>query len=195
MLVVAYTNKENEVDTLKALTSLESSYTRAPFTQYEDRFMLQGGVSYRTMMYFDLSMLPPLAAVHKAELELVMDPELSRAGNILIDSATVISALTVYDTTDEEGLYVESYAGKETSSNKFIFSSIVYSAEVWTREGGKGNLLLRYGSGSSTPSAATYEERLLLNRLVFYGPTIADSTLMPKLRIIYSTRPDSECNK
>ncbi|MGA2298264.1 MAG: hypothetical protein ABSG15_12020, partial [FCB group bacterium] len=144
--------------------------------------IIQGGVSYRNKMVFDLSMLPPLAAIHGAELDLTLNPAKSYAGNTSLDSiiyAVLLPSTEPYNSSKITGSYY-GYRSSSTS-NLYIFPNMISSIDYWTRYLNKGFLVF-----SAEGIINEYQE---LNRLVFYGNNEADSTKRPKLKIIYSTRP------
>ena len=71
---------------------------------------------------------------------------------------------------------------KLPDSDKFIFTSITSAIETWNRGEGKGFLVFH--------SEGNQNELRELDKLVFYGINNApDSSKMPTLTIIYSTRP------
>lgn len=184
-IVVYYVNAEGKDDTLSTFSANDFSFVCGGKDE-ADFLTIQGGTTYRSDLNFDVTSIPQLAAIHKAELDLTLNASGSKYGNYGLDKA--VRADYILDTLEDESLYARIYSGsKLENSNIYRFTDLASAVEVWTRRGGKGTLVIR-PEGSS-------EEQQQVDRLLFYGINHPDSTLRPKLRIIYSKRPDLKCNK
>jgi hypothetical protein len=180
-LKVLFRGKNNPSDTLELLLSaaVESSFIHSPPTPKED-IVLQGGTSSRCYFTFDFSSLPQNAGIHKATLELRLDPSRCTVGNNGVDS--IITA-HIYDPNIEEmdEPLAAYYAERVKGTNIFKFEALASAIEYWNRISGKMRFVV-LPEGNDL-----YRE---LDRLTFYGLNNPDSSLIPKLRIIYSTRPN-----
>lgn len=179
-LKVLFRRKNNPSDTLELLLSaaVESSFIHSPQTPKED-IVLQGGTSSRCYFTFDFSSLPQNAGIHKATLELTLDPSRCTVGNNGVDS--IITA-HIYDPNIEEmdEPLAAYYAERVKGTNIFKFEALASAIEYWNRISGKMRFVV-LPEGNDL-----YRE---LDKLTFYGLNNPDSSLIPKLRIIYSTRP------
>ncbi len=179
---VIYLDTNNVEDTLWLPAEIDKSF-------YNDNdldtnnFVIQGGISVRGLMYFDISMIPAFSSIHKAELTLTLNLDKSIRGNVGLDS-TLYGQLPA-DTSDydNDANFIRTFSGEKlTDSDKFIFTSITSAIETWNRNNGKGFLVFH--------SEGSQNELRELDKLVFYGVNDApDSSKMPTLNIIYSTRP------
>jgi hypothetical protein len=178
IIETVYTNSEGETDTLKLISAIEFSLfdDNRP---YDEDIVIQGGISLRTRLDFDLSALPDLASVHKSELVLSYNKDKSYWGNNGPDS---VIALRLYDEilpdihTAVPILEWTSYLDDE--NDKYTFESISSAVETWVRTPDK--------KGSIVLLAMPLEEEFRqLDRMVFYG-TDAVPELRPKIKIIYS---------
>lgn len=178
-LEIIYNNSDDELDTLILYTGIEYSLMNAPDVSGDD-MVIQGGVSYRTKLNFDVSMLPDLASIHKSELILNYNPDLSVWGSYGPDS---IIALRLYDDIDPDDYstspILEWSADLQEATTQYKFESISSAIETWNRtEDKKGSIVLL-----ALPTEQEYRQ---LDRMAFYGPNSEKQELRPKIRIIYS---------
>ncbi len=144
---------------------------------------VQGGVSDRFNLTFDLSMIPDEAAIHAAEIEFTFDTTGSYAGNFGFDST--LDAKLFYDSTNQTN-YIEYYGFRlNPTSNIYQFPSITSAIQYFIRHGKKGKLTFMPGTFQT--------EYRQLDRMKFFNIDAADTTKRPVLRIIYSTRPKIRC--
>ncbi len=176
---MVYTGLDNESHTLTLKSANDFSAVNGKEPD-EGMMTSQGAVSYKSRLYFDVSMLPPFAAVHNSELVLTLNEELSRWGNG--GEASLIEADLLADTSLTSDL-LRYYEGKrQEGGNKYVFNTISYAVEVWNRKDGEGFLVI-------VPAGAENLYRKM-DRMVFYPPDYPDSTKRPYLKIVYSKRPD-----
>jgi len=172
---------KNYPDSILSMTmnsSIESSFIYSPNPSQDD-IVLQGGTTSRCTFTFDFSALPPNAGIHKAVLELVLDPTRCDIGNFNMDSIITAEIYDENDTEMSEALSIY-YAERVRGTNIFRFPAVSSAVEYWNRIKGKMKFVIMPESND------LYRE---LDKLTFYGLNNPDSTLIPKLRIIYSTRP------
>jgi hypothetical protein len=144
---------------------------------------VQGGVSDRFSLSFDLSMIPDEAAIHAAEIEFTFDKSGSVAGNFDFD--TTLDAKLYYDTTNLSIFFEYLGYRLSDSTNIYKFPSITSAIQYFIRKGKKGTLTFMPG---------TFEtEYRQLDKMKFYNIDATDTTKRPVLRIIYSTRPKTKC--
>ncbi len=183
-VVVTYLNQEGAADSMAAYTANDISIVCGPKAP-ENFLTVQGALTYRSSLGFDISMIPPLSTIHHAELELTLNPSLSRYGSNGLDS--VLRADFIYDTLSDGDLLISAYQGyRLPNTDRYRFPYLTSAVEYWARRGGKGTLIFR--------PATTSDERLEVDKLTFYDLQ-ADSLLRPKIRIIYSSRNNLNCGK
>jgi hypothetical protein len=132
---------------------------------------VQNGFAYRGAIDFDVSALPLHAAIHKASLQLTIDPSLSRSNSFTADS------LRAYFVTDDGTTltYLESFSERtRVGSAKVYQFSVGPFIQRWIR-----------GSTSRRIVIAGFEESSALDLFSFYGAG-AGKALKPKLTIYYS---------
>lgn len=168
----------SRLDTITLSSGLVSSIIDAP-KPAKKSITLAGGVATRAHLYFDVSKIPSLAAIHKAELVLTWDSSSSVFGNT--GSEYQLQGYFGKDSSyfsNDPAAYIASRP--DSSSRQFVFRSISSAIERWKR--GTANYGLIIGLEGSN-------ELNRLSRLSFYSPLATDTTKRPKLTIIYSTRP------
>ncbi len=177
---IVFTNSENNLDTVIVKSANEAYYVDAPGPEDESILMVQGGIVFRGQLMFDVSgVLPPMASIHKTQLELTLDTLRSVPGNFGLDSILIGGYyVNLYDLNPD----IPYMALRENNSSVFIFPSVTRAVETWNRDNGKGNI----GILSSRQGLSSQEFKLL-DKYVFYGLDAQDSTKRPKLKIIYST--------
>lgn len=182
-----YITRENgDKDTTAEFSAIETSIVNAPWPE-EGTLTIQGAVMYNAQLMFDVSFLPDLASIHRAQLELTIDTARSVWGNNGPDIA--ISADLGRDSVyyPDQTELIRNWSGYlDTLDNKYIFSNIGFALEIWNRSDKAGSLIFRHSLFSDQ-----YHET---DRIVFYGLDAADD-VKPKLTLIYSTRPQLECDE
>ncbi len=181
MLKVYYTRADGGLDSSITRSANDISIVCTPKTD-ENSVIVQGASGYRTEFEFDVSMIPPLSAIHRADFELIMNESKSKFGNHGPDS--VLKIEFIVDSTGEN-YFTRIYEGyREKNSHKYVFNYLASAVEIWNRRGGKGKLILR--------AANIFEEQQQMDRIYFYG--LDDFANKPQLRIIYSKRPTLRCD-
>ncbi|MFA6572304.1 MAG: hypothetical protein WCT77_13840, partial [Bacteroidota bacterium] len=185
-ILVYYKTKTGSRDSVMITSAIDATVVNATSLPPADRIVVQGGVSLRSLMTFNLSSLPNLAAVHSIVLELTKDTDNSYSANYGLDSTLY---MVLKSDTGSAALLKGSYYGYRNYSNKakWIFNDITSAGEYWTRYQKKGYLELM--------AEGLDNEYRQLDRLVFYGMNDPDINNRPKIKIIYSTRPNRNCNK
>jgi hypothetical protein len=172
---VAGTTRDTSVFTLGADTFVGSLDFFAPDPA---RLTLQAGLPIRSTLRFDVSGIPRGAIVNAAELLLVRDPVASRLNRFSGDS--LISGHVLL--TDADTLF-ESDASSAIGGTKDGVAlthtlNLRHAVQSWLR-GPNYGLLLRVSSATEFSSA---------DRYVFYSPQAQDSSLHPRLRIVFATQ-------
>lgn len=181
---IAYLGNDNESHTITLQSANDLSVVSAP-KPAENMITVQGAISYKSRLYFDVSMLPPLVSIHHAELVLSLDASKSEWGNSGAD--TTIQADLLSDTTLTSSVARQFQGERIFGTNKYVFKSIAAAIETWNRREGKGFLVL-----SPLGSENIYRS---MERMVFYGTNESDTSLRPFLKIVYSQRPDFNKNR
>lgn len=139
--------------------------------------VIRNGIAYRPIIGFDVDWtkvpeIPPDAAIHNAVLQLTLDPTRSR-----FNSHTRDSVLAVY--VDKNG-YVESYF-RVSNPPTTVNGRTVYSIAVT-------NFVQRWviERSVSTIAISGLTENSTFDTFAFYGTAAADSTVRPRMNIIYS---------
>ncbi len=176
--IIRFKNDSGTEDSTKLEVVLDGTFFNCSPLNDDKSLAFQGFRTTRGELTFDLNHIPKFASIHRAELELTLDREKSYFGNLAVDSI-------LYAVTFDEGrtgtVLTENYA-KYLGSDKFIFYQFIKPLELWT-------------TGSDTiPRTINLVPRettvyLRPDRFVFFGAD-ADKSKRPKLRVIYSVKPD-----
>ncbi len=179
-ITILFTNNENNPDTLKLKSSIDTYYAKTPEPTNLDDIIMQGVDFYRGQLEFDLGAIPPLSAIHKAQLEIYIKPGENIVSNMGVDSV-IFSGL--YEDIDGISPDIPYFALREAGTDRYEFPSITSSVERWNRSGEtKGTLTFIF-----TRQGVEIQEFKNLDRFVFHGLNAPDS-LKPALKIIYSKR-------
>ena len=132
---------------------------------------VQNGFAYRGAIDFDVSVLPPHAAIHKATLQLTSDPSRTQFNYFTVDS---LRAFFV-DTSGLALTYLESISeGAQIGTAKTYQITVGSFIQRWVAGTGKRRLII-----------AGFEEWSALDLFSLYGAG-ASKSLRPKLTIYYS---------
>jgi hypothetical protein len=138
---------------------------------------VRNGIAYRAIVGFDVDWtrvpeLPPDAAIHNAILEVTLDPSQSR-----FNSHTRDSLIAVYV---DEGGYVESYI-RLSSPPTTVNGRTVYTIGVT-------NFVQRWVIERSVSRIAIsgFTENSTFDTFAFFGTAAADSSVRPRMNVIYS---------
>jgi hypothetical protein len=179
---VKYRRTADTLDTLIISSAIDASVTNSNKPD-EKSLTIQGAVSSRFKINFDVSGIPDEAAVHIAELEMYFDKSNSVSGNYGFDTVLLARLYSDSTYTSYLGDYYASRIDEKTGLYKF--AAITSAIQYWITHGKKGELVF-------LPQGIDNEYREF-DRMVFYGLNEPDSTKRPVLRIIYSTRPKTGC--
>lgn len=175
---IMYRNQNSGLpDSLNMYVAITSSFVKAPPLDSAS-MTIQGATSWRSQLFFDLSMLPQNASILKAQLELSYYPEKSLLGNLPVD--TVLDAGLFLNDSVWKSPYITYYAAYDPNNIKYVFPKINSSLEYWLRHTKQGNLVV---------IPAGWNEYYRLDRITFHGIDDIDTTKRPKLIVIYSKRP------
>jgi hypothetical protein len=159
------------VDTVVVNTSIVAYAAFANNTAWlsdSSHIYVRNGLAYRGSIDFDISGIPAGSPVHKAVLEMTLDPAASK-----LNSLTTDSLFAYFVSTD--GVLTNSYAlGEPTFVNgKKVYSFTVTNfVQYWTKN-----------VNPRTIAVGGYTERSTVDSFVFFG---ASSAFKPKLLITYS---------
>ncbi len=164
----------SRIDTLVVRTGVSRFAARiqdASWISDSTRIYVHNGLSYRGVLEFNISALPAHAAIHRAQLELTLDPSQSR-----FSSYTVDSTVAVYLTDD--GL---------VATNIFGLSESFVSNGMRIHRHPVGQFVQRWVRGATQRKViiAGLAEPDGLDLFTFYGAA-APLSLKPRLSIVYS---------
>jgi hypothetical protein len=168
----------DKIDTVDIPSAFVNTFVESLAPVPDEHLLVQSGALYRSHLFFDMSMIPALATIHKAELVLPWDPTTS-----LLGTSGAPATLNAYFATDTTLLSTDgshAVGTRRTDVNEYLFPNIGSAIERWMREG-RNNGLILYMPVSSELREVT--------RLSLYGVNHPDSTKRPRLTIIYSTKP------
>jgi hypothetical protein len=143
------------------------------------KLYVQGGVVYRSALWFDLSSIPRGAILNSAVLSLDLDYASSHISELVTDTSIAAHLLgdsTTYTsfTTENSSMFGRRVAG---SPSTFEFN-IRPAAQSWVR-GPNYGILIRVPSSREFTTPDLY---------VFDSNTASTPSLRPRLRIVYSTK-------
>lgn len=171
--VIIVANKNNKTDTLSfPLETVSFPDVINPYIP-ADRIVVQNGISFNSIINFDLAKLPPRVIVNDAYLRLKIDLPNSSLKSIssktmqfsmMTDTTTKTNDATSYETLLEDSMTVSIHLTP-------YFQKWNYGTAV------NYGVLLR-----------NVYNVLNLDRFIFYGPGVQDTTLRPKLLIRYTPR-------
>ncbi len=176
-VIRAHYRGKNAKDTVSYMYSALDKVFFKKNIAIDGSIVVQNGANIWSKLQFDLSMIPPNAGIHKAQLDIVLDSANSYHGNNKLD--TIIQALLFKEKNEEKTIFYDYTAAKDPESNLYRFPSLTSAVQKWNLEGGKGQLII-------TPYNMinlAYE----MDKLVFFGPNHPDSSKRPVLKVIYST--------
>lgn len=153
-----------------------------------NKITVEGGRQIRSRLNFDISSIPSLAGIHRAEIELTLDSENSYFGSAVQDSVLRIDYFeNAEDEKQASPLFYFFMKRESANSNKYIAKSLapVFSQMLVT--GRKGSIVFRFNESISEANSA--------NRIVFHGPDDPDASKRPKLRLIYSLLDNKNSGK
>jgi hypothetical protein len=196
---VIYNSKEGTVDTLRMYVEAAAEFAKSPLPP-SDRMILQAGENLRTSISFDISDIPTLAGIVKAEMEIFTDEDNTYYGSFGQDTIISLSLLQDLDGFNDfisdstSFLFNESYTYygfRNDSTSSYVFPSIGSSLELWLRTEYYPSLILSTNIRSILFDVND-NEIFQMDRISFYGPDAEDPDKRPKLTVIYSYLPENE---
>jgi hypothetical protein len=187
---VLYNSKEGTIDTLRMYIEAAADFTHTPSVP-ADRLMIQAGENIRTSIKFDPYVIPRLAGIVKAELELFVDEDNTKFGSFGQDSVITLSLMSDSSTYNYNDSYTY-YGYRNDTTSSYIFPSIGSSLERWLRlEDEYPSLILSTNIRSFIFNVES-NEIYHIDRISFYGLAADDPAKRPRLTIIYSYIPEDE---
>ena len=148
------------------------------FTPNPDRLYTQAGIVYESRLTFDLGFIVRGTIISNAELVLINDP----AETMIATPATrIVTVHRSLSETDSASFSFSSIDGIPTDGQPERYSFNVGALVQSLVRGPNYGITLR-------PSPATITSSL--DRFAFYNATVADSTLRPRLRILYTVEQE-----
>ena len=173
-LLLFFQGSGGVIDTLTVNTGSDRFVATGPAPSWPSdstHIYVQNGFAYRGAIDFDVSMLPPHAAIHKATLQLTSDQSRSQFNYFTVDS---LQAFFV-DTSGLALTYLESISEAAQIGTAKVYQITVGSfVQRWVAGTGKRRLVI-----------AGFEEGSALDLFSLYGAG-ASKALKPKLTIYYS---------
>lgn len=170
-----------------ALSSIQHLYI-ANSTEVDpaDRMIMQGGVVKRPFLTVSFPKLPKLSTVNSATLTLPFDPAGLRLGKDAFaqDSLKIsfTDSLYMYFASTDSALGSYRAVGRRDSvRNVYVFTLLRDYIELWKHGAANHGMTLVQGINSVSDNVSTFD------RFSFYPPTVADTNLRPRLRIVYTT--------
>lgn len=143
---------------------------------------VQSGVPYRSMLKFDVSFLPRGAIVNKAEMLLHRDASTSHATRFTTDTAVAAHVL-VSGSDFTQFQVIDVSMGRRASGTSDLFSfDLRHAVQYWIALPNYGILL----TGPRAIDGLGLDGENTTFDLTTFFSTRADSTLRPRLRILYS---------
>ncbi len=165
-LEILYRHPSGNVDTLYLTAGYAGSFISPADADTTRYLILQPGIAYQPKLSLRLTALPPLAAIHRAELRLTIDSTACWTGN----RERSRTLLLLPSDTNAPG-WVSTTATYDPQSGAFISKTLAPLLEYWFRRQQRGTLIV------SLPATELYGR---LDRLAFLP--------QPQLTIVYSRR-------
>lgn len=175
-ITMKYTDNKDSARTLKLKTAIDASVVCSSEIESDD-IVIRGGTIDKSALFFDLTHIPAESGILHAELELTMDKNKLKLGNMPVDSVIAGGFYfgNVLDTNPSQIVY----GFRKPGTDKYLFPNMVPLIERFIRTGGSGRLVL-YTEGWSLIRRLDY--------LPFYGNKESNIEFRPQLRIVYSAR-------
>lgn len=167
----------DRTDTVALPAAFINTFVESMNPPQPDRITTQGGVIYRSHLFFDIGAIPPLATIHRAELVLTLDPAATQIGRVTVEPKLI--ARFASDSTLKSSDESYALATRRGNSDEYVFPNIAPAVERWLRGEANYGMLLHPETG---------RELSEVNRLVFYDLNHPDPSKRPRLTIVYSVR-------
>lgn len=172
------------LDTLSAFATMDTYYAKLNTPAETDKYItLQGSVTYKNKIKFDLPQLPSNAVMNKAYLEFYVDSTKSDIATISKSKyGSTGSLIHVGLITKATGLEIDTasvnYIARQASPHRNKYAGDITSyAQTWINKGFNYGLLI-----------SVYGEEYDASRLCLLGTGYPDPALRPKLTITYSIK-------
>ena len=175
-IFVNYRDSKDSLNVLELVSGVDVSYLDVPKPDTND-IVIQDGANYWTEVFFDLSMIPKYAGIHKSQFEMYLKPSKCYQGNMPLDS---VLEGDYYSTSTGTATF-QYLAYRDSNTDKYVYPSFTSAIQYWNRTTGKGSIVLMPHS--------TANQARELERLVFYGLNAPEKDKRPVLRVIYSVNP------
>lgn len=177
---ITYKRTADTLDTLILTSAIDASITNSNPPD-EKSLIVQGAVSSRFKLSFDVSRIPDESAIHVAQLDLYQDTSASIFGNLKHDGT--LEARLYTDSTYSSYLYFYTGGNDTSHPELYKFPTLTSAVQYWVSHGKKGELVF-------LPQGLENEYRKF-DKMIFRGINDPDKAKRPALRIIYSTRPNT----
>jgi len=171
--IIIVANKNSKTDTLiYGLETVTLTNTSSP-AFLQDRFIVQNGISYYDILNFNIAKLPSNSIINEAYLRLTLD-----RSNSYINSASSLIMLS--------SMMLDTNAKTNDGSNlqSLLEDSVTVSFRLTP-------FFQKWSNGTTTNYGVTLKngyDVFNLDRFVFYGPGVQDTSKRPKLLIRYTPR-------
>lgn len=169
------------IDTVYVQSAYINTFIESNAALPENKLVIQGGVVSRSRLLFDMSSIPPLATIHRAELVFTWDSASSAFGNSGVPNSVSLRFATGDSLTSADAAYA--VGTRRANSTAYVFPNIGTALERWLRGTKNYGLILHTDAGP---------EIRQLDRMVFYGLRDADIAKRPRLTIVYSVKPTTQ---
>lgn len=171
--VIARNATGTVIDTAKYAAGLDTYVANASsFDVLPDHVYSHGGIAYRSVLKFDLGNIPRGAVINSAELQLDLDPALSKLSRFTSLQKPSVHALTGTDSTLFETIVA---LGSIKTGTTYAFD-IRHQVQLWV--GGRNyGLLLRQADDNEFGG---------LDLFAFFNQNAANPALRPRIHVKYT---------
>lgn len=192
--------------TLTLRNGVSNWIAKYPIQTGPGKLVLAGGMPIRTLMRLNLDSIPPTATIHQAKLTLYINDQETKTGTTgttTFFSGYLADSTTLVDSTYLANNYLQVTASRPAldSTNftdRFEFNGMAPAITKWQRylRGATGTLVAENrGLVLALNRNTSYGPNLeggTFDRLTFFGPDAADSSVRPSLVITYSIQSDAK---
>lgn len=168
-------------DTVYVHSAYINTFMESSTSLPEGKLVVQGGTVSRSRLLFDISIIPPLATIHRAELSLTLDSASSAFGNTGIPKTVSMRLATGDSLISGDAAYA--VGTRKANTATYVFPNIGTALERWLRGTKNYGLILHTDAGP---------EIRQLDRMVFYGLRATDIAKRPRLTLVYSVKPTTK---
>lgn len=165
--------KSGRVDTLIWSLGYDVYVANVDLPSNPELMYVQAGVTYRTRLWFDVSMIPADAIIHNATLELTINRSASELGGMAFDSVFVYHVSDSSNNEFEASGIVLSRGVKDNPD--LLEVNVTRNAQRWVLGESNEGFLLR-----------AYAESNQLDLIALFSPEAPEVNNRPRLKITYS---------